>query len=106
MLRTTLALALLLPCTGFAQGSADALAPANVESAAPVLAWDAEARKSYAIPALEIVGFDFLLNQFNRHYFRGNDYDTDLKTIRRNLRSSWVTENDPFQINQLGHPYQ
>jgi hypothetical protein len=29
---------------------------------------------------------------FQRHYFPGNDYDTDLKTIRRNLRSSWVTE--------------
>ena len=71
-----------------------------------MLSWDTGAGKSYSIPALEIVGFDFLLNQFNRHYFRGNDYDTDLKTIRRNLRTSWVTENDPFQINQLGHPYQ
>jgi hypothetical protein len=108
MLRTALALALLLPCIGFAQGTAPATqdAPAKTDTAAPALLWDADGRKSYAIPALEIVGFDFLLNQFNRHYFSGNDYDTDLKTIRRNLRSSWVTENDPFQINQLGHPYQ
>jgi hypothetical protein len=32
-----------------------------------------EARKSYAIPALEIIGFDLLLNQFNRRYFEGDD---------------------------------
>jgi len=70
------------------------------------LLWDAGAGKSYAIPALEIVGFDVLLNQFNRRFFEGNDYDTNLSTIRRNLRSRWVTENDPFKINQLGHPYQ
>jgi uncharacterized protein DUF3943 len=110
MLRTAVALALVLPCAGFAQHptatTRDASAPAKTESTAPALSWDSGAGKSYSIPALEIIGFDFLLNQFNRHYFRGNDYDTDLKTIRRNLRSSWVTENDPFKINQLGHPYQ
>ena len=109
MLRSALALVLFLPCAGFAQGTAPApgtSTPARTESAGPALSWDTGAGKSYSIPALEIVGFDFLLNQFNRHYFRGNDYDTDLKTIRRNLRSSWVTDDDPFKINQLGHPYQ
>jgi hypothetical protein len=65
-----------------------------------------EPERSYWIPALEIVGFDLLLNQFNRRYFDGNDYDTSLRTIRRNLRRDWVVENDPFDINQVGHPYQ
>jgi hypothetical protein len=65
-----------------------------------------EARKSYWIPALEIVGFDLLLNQFNRRYFSGNDYDTSIGSVRRNLRRDWVVENDPFDINQIGHPYQ
>jgi hypothetical protein len=65
-----------------------------------------ESERSYWIPALEIVGFDLLLNQFNRRYFDGNDYDTSLRTIRRNLRRDWVVENDPFDINQVGHPYQ
>lgn len=64
------------------------------------------ADKSYWIPALDIVGFDLLLNQFNRRFFSGHDYDTSIGSIRRNLRRGWVVENDPFQINQFGHPYQ
>jgi hypothetical protein len=27
-------------------------------------------------------------------------------SIRRNLRGPWVVDDDPFQINQFGHPYQ
>src|SRR5687767_2502966 len=65
-----------------------------------------EEKKSYAIPAAEIVGFDLLLNQFNRRYFPCCEYDTSWSSVKRNLRSRWVTENDPFRINQLGHPYQ
>ena len=48
-----------------------------------------EARKSYWIPAAEIFAFD-----------------VTSRTIRRNLRSSWVVDRDPFTVNQLGHPYQ
>jgi hypothetical protein len=62
--------------------------------------------KSYAIPAAEIVGFDFLLNQFDRHHFGCCDFDSNIHTIRRNLRSPWDTDRDPFTVNQLGHPYQ
>ncbi|HYC48576.1 MAG TPA: DUF3943 domain-containing protein [Burkholderiales bacterium] len=74
----------------------------------PQRAWrsDPEPRKSYWIPALEIVGFDMLLNAFDRAYFGCCDYDTDLNSIKRNLRRKWVVENDPYAINQLGHPYQ
>ena len=75
-------------------------------------AWPAHAQtaprdsaKSYLIPALEIIGFDALLNAFDRTVL-GDDYKTSLASIRRNLRKRWVTENDPFQINQFGHPYQ
>jgi Domain of unknown function (DUF3943) len=66
---------------------------------------DVAARKSYSIPALEIFGFDFLLNQHNRRYI-SEEYKSNLSTIRRNLRASWVVDNDPFSTNQLGHPYQ
>jgi Domain of unknown function (DUF3943) len=68
--------------------------------------WTSEidARKSYWIPAFDIVGFDFLLNQINRR--SSSDYDSNLSTIRHNLRSSWVVDGDPFKTNQLGHPYQ
>lgn len=68
--------------------------------------FDRPANKSYLIPAAEIIGFDFLLNQFNRHYSGSSDYDSNLSTIRHNLGSSWNDDKDPFNINQLGHPYQ
>jgi hypothetical protein len=67
---------------------------------------DIEARKSYLIPALEIVGFELLLNQINRHSGDSADYKSNLSTIRHNLHSSWVVDSDPFRTNQLGHPYQ
>ncbi len=62
-------------------------------------------RKSYVIPALEIVTFDALLNVFDRLVL-GSEYKSNLSTIRRNLRRSWVEERDPYAINQFGHPYQ
>ena len=65
-----------------------------------------EANKSYAIPAAEIIAFDSLLNLYDRHHFEGNDFGSNLRSIRRNLRSSWVIDRDPFLVNQLGHPYQ
>ncbi len=61
----------------------------------------------YATPALEIVGFDLLLNRFNRSFGSGReDYAVSLSTIKSNLRSSWKSDRDPFNVNQLGHPYQ
>jgi hypothetical protein len=61
----------------------------------------------YAIPALEIVGFDVLLNRINRNFGSDReDYAVSTKTIRRNLRSGWGTDRDRFDINQFGHPYQ
>jgi hypothetical protein len=62
-------------------------------------------RKSYLIPALEIVAFDALLNSFDRLVL-GDGYHSSISSIRRNLSRRWVTENDPFAINQFGHPYQ
>lgn len=73
--------------------------PASGQSAA------SEPAKSYIIPALEIIGFDALLNTFDRLVL-GEPYHTSLRSIQRNLSRRWVTENDPFAINQFGHPYQ
>ncbi len=61
-------------------------------------------RKNYTLPVAEILGFSFLLNQYNRH-FSDDDYASTISTIRHNLRSSWVVDSDPFRTNQLGHPY-
>ena len=116
--RGALTLALTAACTVYAAAPADTgLAQLTtemekksdarvVDAPKPDLSMDIEARKSYAIPALEIFGFDFLLNRFNRRFIDGNDYDTSFSSIKRNVRSSWRTDNDPFKINQLGHPYQ
>jgi uncharacterized protein DUF3943 len=82
------------------------LAAAEPKPAKPDL-WDTGSRKSYVIPALEIIGFDYLLNRYNRHYGdQQEDYRVNGSTIRHNLHSEWVTDHDPFKTNQLGHPYQ
>ena len=65
----------------------------------------AGARKNYFTPAVEIVAFDVLLNIFDRIVL-GEEFKSNLTTIRRNLRSRWVIEGDPYTINQFGHPYQ
>jgi hypothetical protein len=65
-----------------------------------------EASKSYAIPAAEIVGFEILLNRVDNAHYGCCDYRVTMDTVRRNLRSSWVVDRDPFLVNQLGHPYQ
>lgn len=62
-------------------------------------------RADYMLPAIEIAAFQFLLNRFDNRFI-GPEYDVSLSSIRRNLRSSWVEDRDPFAINQLGHPYQ
>ena len=72
----------------------------------PDLTAEIERNKSYAIPAAEIIGFDLLLNQFDRQYFGCCEFHSNARSIRRNLRSSWVNDRDPFTVNQLGHPYQ
>ena len=67
--------------------------------------WPPDSGRSYVIPAAEIVVFDALLNAFDRTVL-GDHYRTSAASIRKNLRSKWITENDPFEINQFGHPYQ
>jgi hypothetical protein len=79
-------------------------AAANVNLTTSVPPWGTQ--KSYLIPALEIVGFDTLLNLFDRAYYGCCEYDTDLSSIKRNLRRGWKVDSDEFTINQLGHPYQ
>ncbi len=91
-----LALALLTPDAGVAEEPA----------AAPRLSWETGEGKSFLIPALEVPAFIFGLNQFNRHFIDSKDYDTDARSVRRNLTGSQVIDNDPFSVNQIGHPYQ
>jgi hypothetical protein len=62
--------------------------------------------KDYSLPAKQIVAFDALLNLFDRHYFPGNEFSSNLTSIRKNLRGAWEVDQDPYKVNQIGHPYQ
>jgi hypothetical protein len=95
LLTGALTFALVRPDTG----STEEPAPAKV------LDWETGAGKSYLIPALEIPGFTFGVNQFTRHSLDSTDYDSDGHTIWRNLRTTPVFDKDPFNVNQIDHPY-
>ena len=64
-----------------------------------------EPKKSYILPAFEIIDFQFLLNRIDFAIY-GEDYAVTGESIRRNLKAGFEEEHDPFAINQLGHPYQ
>jgi hypothetical protein len=64
-----------------------------------------DADKSYFIPAIEIVGYEALLNQYDRHNVDHDVYGTTNDSIHENLRHGWVVDKDPFAMNQFGHPY-
>jgi hypothetical protein len=86
------------------KANAPSPATANVNLTTSAPSWGTQ--KSYLIPALEIVGFDVLLNLFDRAYYGCCDYDVDLSSIKRNLHRGWNEDRDEFTVNQLGHPYQ
>ena len=116
LLTGALALALVTPVTGFArelvlvaESTLRLAAPTTPapEEPKPVLSWETRARRSYIIPGLEIVGFIFLLNQYDRNFSEPKDvYRTDYSTFRHNLTGKWVVDTDPFATNQFLHPYQ
>jgi hypothetical protein len=61
--------------------------------------------KSYAIAAADIVGFEFLVNQYDRHVVSSETYGSDGTSFLRNLSGGWQFDKDPFATNQFQHPY-
>lgn len=134
LLAGTIALALLLPSAGFAAEPVPADTPVKEAVAAvdnllittpppppnvrkPVLSWGEGNGKSYTIPALEILGFEALLNGFGRIaypnlvdpvYSEGHKvFSVTPSTAWRHLtKGPWGFDGDSFQVNQLQHPYQ
>jgi len=49
---------------------------------------------------------DALVNRLGRVMLDSTAFDVTGDSIRRNLRGPWVVDGDPFQVNQIGHPYQ
>ena len=76
------------------------------EKPRPVLSWGEGEGRSYLVPVVDIIAFDYLLNQYNRYLTDAPDYDVTDGSIERNFKGSWVYDSDPFDINQFGHPYQ
>ncbi|HEX4966896.1 MAG TPA: DUF3943 domain-containing protein, partial [Nitrospiraceae bacterium] len=120
LLTSALVLALMAPVAGFAQERTSVDAPTSPAppQAAPIgppapegqkqlLNWETGAGKSYVIPAVELIGYLFLLNQFDRHYVEPEDvYRTGTKSFWKNSTDSkWVVDTDPFATNQFLHPY-
>ncbi|HEV8397761.1 MAG TPA: DUF3943 domain-containing protein [Vicinamibacterales bacterium] len=58
------------------------------------------------LPVVEIVAMDAAVNRVGRMIFEPATFDVTPATIRHNLRGPWVVDDDPFEINQFGHPYQ
>lgn len=78
-------------------------APSEVEQADA--AYD-KTKKSYWIPAFEIIGFNAALNRFDRYFLPDTEtFKVSWKTVRRNFRGPWVVDADPFSVNQFLHPY-
>jgi hypothetical protein len=71
----------------------------------PSMSLEKDGDYSYVIPALEILGFEVGLNEFDRHYIDKDVYGVNWSTIRHNLSHGWVFDTDPFSTNQLQHPY-
>src|SRR5262244_3935477 len=70
------------------------------------LDWETGEGHSYFIPAFEIGAFIGALNAINRTISETNDYDSDWNSIKKNFTTHEVIDNDPFSVNQIGHPYQ
>ena len=83
------------------------IGPPSPEMPKQFLNWETGAGKSYVIPAVELIGYLFLLNQYDRHFVEPEDiYRTGTKSFWKNLTDSkWVVDSDPFATNQFLHPY-
>jgi hypothetical protein len=63
-----------------------------------------EPRPNYALPAIEIVAMDALINAFGRRGPEADAYKVNGTSIRSNVEGPWIIDNDPFAVNQLMHP--
>lgn len=72
----------------------------------PVLNWGVDDGRSLWVPAGDILMFDIVLNLLNRQISGTDDYNVTFGTISKHLKGAWAYDNDPFGVNQFGHPYQ
>ena len=70
-------------------------------------------RRRYVLPAIEIVSFLTILNLYDRVAYAGVKYEgkdvfasTPASFWDHLRKQCWVQDKDPFNVNQIGHPYQ
>jgi hypothetical protein len=96
---------------GSAHGGANAQPGRDTVTLAPHAA--ISERRRYVLPALEIAGFLSILSIYDRIVYANVQVDgkrvfaSTPATAWEHLRAQhWVTDNDAFNVNQFGHPYQ
>ncbi len=106
MTRRSLALIIVVCASAAApyRAAAQTTDPPQAPAARPAEA--PKTRQNFLLPIAEIVAMDAGINLANRQTENGHFYQVTGTSIRRNLRSKWVVDDDPFQINQFLHPYQ
>jgi hypothetical protein len=110
--RDPVRLALLIP--GEAKAPGDPGDPGNNGAwSTDTFSWETKVGKSYLIPAIEIPLAVIGLNVFDRLAFPDKikegrkAYSTNLSTTWEQLREQdWHFDNDSFEVNQVGHPYE
>jgi hypothetical protein len=112
------ALALVTARAGFADQSAFAAPPPfleppwivctadNPQGTQPVRFGETPQDGGGVSPAAEILGFELLLNRYDYYVIDKQTFGVTYSSIKKNLRSKWVFDNDPFSVNQFLHPYQ
>jgi len=79
----------------------------GVTSPGRVLPGEEPKRKNYWIPALEVPSFLILLNQTDRLIYPNSVYNTGFQSTKNFvIHQPWQYDQDPFGVNQVGHPYQ
>ena len=78
--------------------------PLEMPKAVPSWETQTKANRSYVLPALEIVGFEFLLNRIDYYFVDRDVYGVTSSTMSRNWNGRWIVDTDPFAMNQFLHP--
>ncbi len=54
----------------------------------------------------QAVGIDFSIWGYNRYIAKESWAKISIQSFRNNIEHGWVLDEDGFDVNQFGHPYQ
>lgn len=93
------------------QNDAAATAPAAGQSIDPGIETYAHERQSYEalpgiVPFSEIIAFNFFIWAWDRYPLQKNYAKTGPSIWKRNFREGWKWDDNNWNVNFVGHPYQ